>query len=72
MRSVTCANKESCNAAAGEGLFRPYPGCAARQACTRATWTGSEKYAVLFGFRSQAAWLAALLATRQAGTEQYF
>ncbi len=72
IKSSTCAIKESCNGAALSEPLAPYPGCAARQACTRATWTGSEKYAVFCGLLSHAAWLAALLAAWQALAEQYF
>lgn len=69
--SCTCTIKRSCNAGGLRRLPRPYPGCAARQACVRATCTGSQKYWLFWGWANQAAWLAALLARRHAPAEQY-
>lgn len=43
VESATCMIKRSCNARVARRRPRPYPGCAARQACTRATCTGSRK-----------------------------
>ena len=70
-KSCTCATKESCNAQGARCRPWPYPGWQARQARTRATCTGPQKYWV-FGVRAnQEAWLADLLARRQGAAEQY-
>lgn len=60
-KSWTCANKESCNAQRARCRPRPYPGWQARQACTRTTCTGPQKYWV-FGGLGQPGGLAGQLA----------
>ncbi len=68
-RSGACPRLVSCNGRLfGPG---PYPGFALRQAWTRLTCCGPQKYCWFSGFASQRLWLARLLARRHAGFEQY-
>ena len=71
VRSGPCGSLVSCNARAVFGCFCPGLRLAARQACTRWTCWGPQKYCWFSGFCSHRRWLARLLAARHIGSEQY-